>query len=148
MSKLLYRASIAGVSIDLIVRGMCILKPGVPGVSDNIRVRSIVGRFLEHPRIYCFDNDGEPDVLIGSADLMRRNLDRRVEVLAPVLDTAHLRYLRDVVLQAYLDDNVKAREMHADGTYSRVVATEGSPLVDAQALLMRLSAEREARGEM
>ncbi|HEY5506671.1 MAG TPA: polyphosphate kinase 1, partial [Coriobacteriia bacterium] len=148
MSKLLYQASIAGVSIDLIVRGMCILKPGVPGVSDNIRVRSIVGRFLEHPRIYHFENDGEPDVLIGSADLMRRNLDRRVEVLAPVLDPVHQRRLRDVVLQAYLDDNVKARVMHPDGTYSRVVALEGSPQVDAQALLMRLAADREVRGEM
>jgi polyphosphate kinase len=147
MSKLLYRASMAGVSVDLIVRGMCILRPGVPGISENIRVRSIVGRFLEHPRIYYFDNDDDPSVFIGSADLMRRNLDRRVEVLAPVLDPGHLRYLRDVVLQTYLDDNVRARVMHDDGTYSRAVPEEGSARVDAQERLMRLSAEREAGGE-
>jgi polyphosphate kinase len=143
MSKLLYRASQAGVSVDLIVRGMCILRPGVAGVSDNIRVRSIVGRFLEHPRIFHFENDGDPVVLIGSADLMRRNLDRRVEVLAPVIDPVHRAYLRQVVLQTYLDDNVKAREMHADGTYTRVVPAEGAPRIDAQARLLRLSAERE-----
>jgi polyphosphate kinase len=148
MSKLLYRASQAGVSVDLICRGMCILRPGVPGVSDNIRVRSIVGRFLEHPRIFHFENGGDPVVLIGSADLMRRNLDRRVEVLAPVTDPVFRAYLRDVVLQTYLDDNVKAREMRADGTYIRVTPAEGAPPVDAQERLLRLSAEREERGEV
>jgi polyphosphate kinase len=148
MSKLLYRASQVGVSVDLIVRGMCILRPGVPGVSDNIRVRSIVGRFLEHPRIFHFENGGDPVVLIGSADLMRRNLDRRVEVLSPVIDPEHRAYLRQVVLQMYLDDNVKAREMHADGTYARVVPAEGAPRVDAQERLLRLSAEREEQVEV
>jgi polyphosphate kinase len=146
-SKLLYRASQAGVSIDLIVRGMCILRPGVPGISDNIRVRSVLGRFLEHPRIFYFANDGAPSVLIGSADLMRRNLDRRVEVLAPVLDPGLLGYIRDVILRTYLEDNLKAREMHADGTYTRVARPKGAVGVDAQAVLVRLSAERELAGE-
>jgi polyphosphate kinase len=140
--RLLYEASQAGVQVDLIVRGMCILRPGVPGVSDNITVRSIVGRFLEHTRIYYFENDGEPTVLIGSADLMRRNLDRRVEVLAPVSDPALIARLRDEILQCYLDDNVKARNMSSDGTYTRVHAEEGEVRVDAQLVLMEVSAKR------
>ena len=145
-SSLLYEASRAGVDIDLIVRGMCILRPNVPGVSDNIRVRSIVGRFLEHSRIFYFENGGDPTVLIGSADLMRRNLDHRVEVLVPVLDHEHLEYLRDEVLEAYLRDNVKAREMCADGTYRRVEPQDGEARVDAQDRLLRSSAERQAKG--
>ncbi len=140
--RLLYTASQAGVRIDLIVRGMCILRPGVPGVSDNITVTSIVGRFLEHTRIYYFENDGDPTVLIGSADLMRRNLDRRVEVLAPVNDPALIARLRDEILQTYLDDNVKARVMSSDGTYTRVHAEEGEERIDAQAVLMEISAKR------
>jgi polyphosphate kinase len=140
--KLLYRASQAGVRIDLIVRGMCILRPGVPGFSDNITVTSIVGRFLEHTRIYYFQNDGEPTVLIGSADLMRRNLDRRVEVLAPVIDPALVGRLRDEILQCYLDDNVKARRMDSDGSYKRVRAEEGEERIDAQRVLMDVSAKR------
>ena len=140
--RLLYEASQGGVSIDLIVRGMCSLRPGVPGVSDNIRVTSIVGRFLEHTRIYCFENNGDPTILIGSADLMRRNLDRRVEVLVPVLDKALVKRLREEILQTYLDDNVKAREMHQDGTYSRVPIEPGAELIDSQQALMAASIKR------
>ncbi len=142
MVRILYEASQAGVRIDLIVRGMCILRPGLPGVSDNITVTSIVGRFLEHTRIYFFENDGDPTVLIGSADLMRRNLDRRVEVLAPVNDPALIARLRGEILQTYLDDNVKARLMGPDGTYARVRAEEGQERVDSQLVLMEISAKR------
>jgi polyphosphate kinase len=100
-------------------------------VSENIRVRSIVGRFLEHSRVYWFANDGDPTVLIGSADLMPRNLDRRVEVLGPVLDDS-LRARLTEILDTYLADNVKAREMREDGTYVRVVAQPGEPEIEAQ----------------
>jgi polyphosphate kinase len=113
----LYRASQAGVKIDLIVRGACMLRPGVPGLSQTIHVRSIVGRFLEHSRIFYFSNGGDEDVYIGSADWMTRNLDRRVEVVVPVLDPDSKRYLKDTVLAAYLRDNVKARVLNADGLY-------------------------------
>ena len=122
----LYRASQAGVKIDLIVRGSCMLRPGVPGLSETIHVRSIVGRFLEHSRIFYFTNGGEEDVYIGSADWMNRNLDRRVEVVVPVLDPRLKAYLKDTVLAAYLRDNVKSRVLTADGTYKppRIVAGE------------------------
>jgi polyphosphate kinase len=113
----LYRASQAGVKIDLIVRGSCMLRPGVPGLSETIHVRSIVGRFLEHSRIFYFTNGGDEDVYIGSADWMTRNLDRRVEVVVPVLDPRLKAYLKDTVLGAYLRDNVKSRVLTADGTY-------------------------------
>ena len=113
----LYKASQAGVKIELIVRGACMLRPGVPGLSPTIHVRSVVGRFLEHSRIFYFLNDGDEELYIGSADWMTRNLDRRVEVVAPVL-TPHLKkYLKDTVLFAYLRDNVKARVMNSEGTY-------------------------------
>jgi len=134
MIALLYEASQAGVSVDLMVRGVCCLRPGVPGVSDNIRVTSIVGRFLEHSRIYWFGNDGKPDVYIGSADLMPRNLDRRVEVLAPVHDARLVARLRDEILGVYLADNVKRRVMMPDGTYERASA-EGKPVHAQEALL-------------
>jgi polyphosphate kinase len=117
----LYDAAQAGVSIDLIVRGVCMLRPGVAGVSENIRVRSVVGRFLEHSRVYYFSNNGQEEVYIGSADWMNRNLDRRVEVVAPVKDQQMRKYLREVLLDAYLRDNVKARDLHADGSYTRPV---------------------------
>ncbi|MGD9562255.1 MAG: polyphosphate kinase 1 [Pyrinomonadaceae bacterium] len=121
--NLLYAASQAGVAIDLIVRGLCTLRPGVPGLSENIRVRSIVGRLLEHSRVYFFENGGEREVFMGSSDWMPRNLDRRVEVLAPIRDRSIARYLRHEYLEAYLRDNTKARQLRPDGTYERVVRT-------------------------
>src|SRR5688572_2181854 len=116
----LFRASQAGVKIDLIVRGVCCLRPGIAGVSDNISVRSIVGRFLEHSRIYYFLNGGEEEMYIGSGDLMERNLDRRVEVISPVQDAAIKRHLRDVVLEALLSDTHRSWELQTDGSYVRV----------------------------
>lgn len=130
--RALYAASEAGVSIDLIVRGVCMLKPGLPEVSANIRVRSIVGRFLEHSRLFYFANNGKEEMLIGSADWMYRNLSRRVEVLVPIKDARLRQFLKDTVLAGYLKDNVNARELRADGTYVRVKPTEGEKRFDAQ----------------
>jgi len=115
----LYRASQAGVKIDLIVRGACMLRPGVAGISQTVHVRSVVGRFLEHSRIFHFANGGEDEVYIGSADWMARNFDRRVEVVTPVLDSHLKSYLKDTVLPAYLRDNVTARILTADGVYKK-----------------------------
>jgi polyphosphate kinase len=128
--RLFYRASQAGVTIDLIVRGVCMLRPGLPAISENITVRSIVGRFLEHSRIWYFENDGKPQVYIGSADLMERNLHKRVEAVCPVLDTDMAQFLRHVVLEAYLRDNVRARVLQSDGAYVPV-ERDGAPF-DAQ----------------
>ncbi|HJP82125.1 MAG TPA: polyphosphate kinase 1 [Fimbriimonadaceae bacterium] len=114
----LYVASKTGVKVDLIVRGICCLRPGVAGLSENISVISIVGRFLEHSRIYYFENGGSPEVFIGSADLMRRNLDRRIEVLCPVEQPDHIAHLRDHVLANCLKDNVKAWRLDSKGEYS------------------------------
>lgn len=121
--NLLYAASQAGVSVDLIVRGICTVRPGVMGLSENIRVRSIVGRLLEHSRVYYFENGGEWEIYMGSSDWMPRNLDRRVEVLAPVRDKGIATYLRHDYLEAYLKDNVKARELMPDGSYVRAAKT-------------------------
>ena len=120
MIRLLYEASRAGVQIDLIVRGICCLRPGVKGVSENIRLVSIIGRFLEHSRIYYFRNAGEEEIYIGSADLMPRNLNRRVEVLFPIETPQMIRHIRTDILQIYLSDNVKARLMRPDGSYKRI----------------------------
>jgi polyphosphate kinase len=133
MIQLLSEASQAGVRVDLIVRGICCLRPGVPGLSENIRVTSIVGRFLEHTRIFWFANGGREEVYLGSADLMVRNLDRRVEILFPVESPRLLRYLRDEVLAGCLADNVKARVMSSDGTWGRPRRREGEEAVDSQA---------------
>jgi polyphosphate kinase len=129
----LYRASQAGVKIDLIVRGACMVRPGVPGLSQTIHVRSVVGRFLEHSRIFYFENGGDEEVYIGSADWMTRNLDRRVEVVAPVLDPHVKKYLKDTVLAAYLRDNVKARVMNSDGSYMRPQLGIGEEPFNSQA---------------
>ena len=128
----LYAASQAGVEMDLIVRGVCMLRPGLPGVSETIRVRSIVGRFLEHSRIYYFANGGEEEVFVGSADWMPRNLDRRVEVIAPVHDPKIKKHLKEVVLAAYLRDNVKARVILPDGTHERVPLAPGEEKFNSQ----------------
>lgn len=119
--RLLYEASRAGVHIDLLVRGICCLRPGIPGVSENIRVTSVVGRFLEHSRIFYFKNGGQEEIFLGSADVMQRNLNRRVETVFPVENERLARYLRDEILTTYLYDNVKARLMQPDGTYIRKV---------------------------
>lgn len=131
--RALYAASQAGVSIDLIVRGVCMLRPGVPQVSENIRVRSIVGRFLEHSRIFYFANNGKEEVFIGSADMMYRNLSRRVEVLTPIKDPQLKLVLKETVLTAYMKDNVNARELRSDGTYARVKPLDGEKSFDCQA---------------
>jgi polyphosphate kinase len=134
MIRVLYRASQAGVPIDLICRGICSLRPGVAGVSENIRVRSIVGRFLEHSRIYYFKNGGEEELYIGSADLMERNLDRRVEILVPVREPEIRQHLRDVVLNAYLQDTDRAMVLDASGRYERPAGASSS--VNSQKLLL------------
>ncbi len=130
--RALYRASQAGVKIDLQVRGICCLRPGLPGVSDNITVSSIVGRFLEHTRIYYFRNGGDEEILLGSADLMPRNLDRRVEVLYPVTRDRLRDQVRDYILQVHLRDNVKARRLQADGNYVRLTPEPGEPALNSQ----------------
>jgi len=137
MIRLLYEASQAGVSIDLIVRGVCSLRPGVPGVSETIRVRSIIGRFLEHSRIYYFQNGGDERVFIGSADLMPRNLNRRVEILFPVEDPKLVRHLRDRILAKYLEDENCARLMQPDGTYVRESRAAGRKLACAQSWFLK-----------
>jgi polyphosphate kinase len=139
MVQSLYAASQAGVPIELIVRGMCELRPGIPGVSETIRVRSIVGRFLEHSRIFCFTNGGDREVYIGSADWMGRNLDRRVETIVPVLDPV----LRETICTGVLDvlerDNCKTRWLRSDGTYVRRVVKEGEPIFCAQTALLEFA---------
>jgi polyphosphate kinase len=130
--RALYEASQAGVPVELNVRGICCLRPGVPGVSENIRVVSVVGRFLEHSRIYAFERGGDEEVYIGSADWMSRNLDRRLEVIAPVHDAGLRRYLKDVVLEAYLRDNTQARILQPDGSYRRLRPAPGEEEFNSQ----------------
>ncbi|MBI4872946.1 MAG: polyphosphate kinase 1 [Candidatus Riflebacteria bacterium] len=132
----LYTASQNGVAIDLVIRGICCLRPGVPGLSDNIRVTSIVGRFLEHSRVFHFANGGEDEVYISSADWMSRNLDRRVEITVPVEDPALRDRLVVEVLGTCLADNVQARELQLDGTWIRRTPQAGSMTVNAQRLLL------------
>ena len=128
----LYEASAAGVKIDLIIRGICCVKAGIPGVSENIRVRSIVGTFLEHSRIFCFGNGGNEEIYMGSADWMPRNLDRRVEITFPVLDPSVRAKVRHI-LEVELEDTVRARIMKMDesGQYERI-DKRGKVLVDSQ----------------
>jgi polyphosphate kinase len=132
----LYRASQAGVKIDLLVRGICCLRPGIKGISDNIRVVSVVGRFLEHSRIFYFRNTGKEEVYLGSADLMPRNINRRVEVLFPVQDPRLIKYVHDELLQTCLSDNVKGRLMQPDGSYVRVKADGKKAPINSQEWLL------------
>ncbi len=138
ITRALYRASQAGVKIDLIIRGICSLRPGLPNVSENIRVLSIVGRFLEHTRIYYFANNGDPDMYIGSADLMPRNIDRRVEVLFPIENPILRQNILEDVLQVYLRDTAKAYVLQSDGQYVQrsLLEEEGTPLFNSQTWLM------------
>ena len=135
--QMLYEASQAGVKVDLLVRGICCLRPGIKGISDNITVTSIVGRFLEHSRIYYFHNNGDEQIYLGSADLMPRNIDRRVEVLFPVQSPSMIRHIRDNILDIYLQDTIKAHQMLSDGSYERVKPTDNKPGLNSQAWFLR-----------
>jgi polyphosphate kinase len=132
----LYHASQAGVHVVLQVRGICCLRPGIPGISENITVSSIVGRFLEHARIYYFHNGGSEEIFLGSADLMPRNLDRRVEILFPVENAAIKKAIISTILPVQLKDNVKSRLMESNGTYIRTPHAEQEPLMNAQSWLL------------
>jgi polyphosphate kinase len=143
-SDALYRASRAGVPVDLWVRGICTIRPGVPGLSENIRVRSILGRFLEHSRLFWFANDGSPLVGIGSADLMHRNLDRRVEVLASITNPAHVAEIDELFKMAF-DDGTASWWLQPDGTWIPHTANEhGEPLLDMQEYLINATSRRRA----
>jgi polyphosphate kinase len=140
----LYEASCAGVKIDMIIRGICCLRPGVPGLSENIRVVSIVGRFLEHSRIYYFENAGDSVVYLSSADWMPRNLVRRVEVAFPIEDPSLRHEIIDEILPALLNDRVKARELQPDGSYVRLHPRDGETASQAQ-LYFRESSRNQAK---
>ena len=134
--RALYMASMAGVKVKLLVRGICCLIPGLPGISENITVKSIVGRFLEHARVYWFRNGGNACMFLGSADMMSRNLDRRIEVLVPVLEEGVRRTL-DEILHLQLADNMQAWELRANGSYVRLHPAEGEQSVNSQELLLK-----------
>jgi polyphosphate kinase len=142
----LYRASRAGVSIELVIRGTCCLRPGIPGLSETIRVTSVVDKFLEHSRIFYFENGGDPEVLLGSADWMPRNFFRRIEVMFPVEDTRLKSRLTEELLQIVLNDNVKARRLNSDGTYTRLTPADAETGVRSQTIFQALAREsaREA----
>ncbi len=136
MIQLLYQASQAGVQVDLLVRGMCCLRPGIKGVSENIRVISLVGRYLEHSRLFYFHNNNKEEIYLGSADLMPRNLNHRVEIVFPVENKEHIKYLRHQVLEIYLKDNSRTRILESDGSYKRLTPEPGKELIDAQEKFM------------
>jgi polyphosphate kinase len=142
----LYRASEAGVSIDLIVRGVCCLRPGLKGLSQNITVRSIVDRFLEHSRIYYFENACQPQVFLSSADWLQRNFFRRIELAFPIEDGVLRERLIHEVLTRYLDDNVKARFLQPDGTYRRVQPRRGQAPRRSQFEFISLGVDEQKAG--
>ena len=130
--RALYRASQVGVKIDLIVRGICVLRPGIEGLSENIRVISVVGRFLEHSRVFYFSNGGDEEIFIGSADWMHRNLDRRVEAIAPIKDERIKKYIKEEILGAYLKDNTNARILKSDGSYEKLTVQSNEKEFNSQ----------------
>ena len=138
MIKLLYRASQAGVRVDLLVRGLCCLRPGIPGISDRIEVSSAVGRFLEHSRIYYFGNGGHEEVFLGSADLMPRNLNRRVEIVFPVESPSLVQRIRHEILDVYLTDDINTYHVGSDGVYQRAPRSETTGGIDAHERFMNL----------
>jgi polyphosphate kinase len=140
----LYHASQAGVQVELLIRAICGVRPGVPGLSDNIRVRSILGRFLEHSRIYWFGNDGSPDVYIGSSDLMHRNLDRRVEVLVRLPGEAATEQV-SALLDLAFDPHTSAWELAPDGTWTRNTSPDEEPMIDLQETLIAQHSRRRAK---
>jgi polyphosphate kinase len=142
MIQLLYRASRAGVQVDLLVRGLSCLRPGIPGVSDRIRVWSVIGRFLEHSRIYYFRNGGHEEVFLGSADLMLRNLNHRIEIVFPVESPSLVQRIRHEILDVYLADNVNAYQAHSDGSYTRAPRSQTTGGVDSH---QRFMARRSSR---
>ncbi len=147
ISDALYRASQAGVPVDLWVRGICTIRPGVPGLSENIRVRSILGRFLEHSRLFWFANGGQPSVGIGSADLMHRNLDRRVEVLASITNAAHVAEISGLFDIAF-DKGTASWKLQPDGTWiAYTMDDEGQPLLDMQEYLINVKSRRRTSGK-
>ncbi len=140
--RALYKASMAGVRIDLIVRGVCCLKPGIPGISENIHVRSIVGRFLEHTRCYYFLNGGEPEVFCASADWMDRNLLKRVEACYPIENPEIKKRVIEQGLKLYLEDNTQAWELDSEGNCTRITHNDDTPLVSAQQTLLQLLVDK------
>lgn len=140
--RLLYQASMAGVHIDLLVRGICCLRPGVPGVSENISVRCLIGRFLEHARVFYFQNGGDQQIYLGSADLMPRNLDLRVETVFPVESEALQQRIMEEILATELIDTFKAEQLDSMGRYHPVWAADGEPTLSAQAVFMAKARER------
>jgi polyphosphate kinase len=133
----LYKASQAGVQIDLIIRGICCLKPGIPGISENINVRSIIGRYLEHSRIYYFSNGGSPKYFLASADCMPRNFLRRIEVMFPILDDKNKDKIQKII-NLQLNDNTSARVLQADGSYIRLYPPKGKQAINAQVDMVNL----------
>ena len=141
----LYRASIAGVRVDIWVRGICALRPGVEGLSENIRVRSILGRFLEHSRVFWFDHGGDPQVYIGSADMMHRNLDRRVEALVRIVEPSHVVELADLIDLAFAETTSRW-DLGSDGRWVRHHLSEaGEPLDDLQERLIERHDKRRRK---